>query len=245
MTTFANHRFRAVLVDIDGTLYDQRPLRTFMALELCLLPFFLRSWTKAKRTIGILRTFRHTREELRHIAGTEELCLEDWQYEATAKKAGVPTEEVCRVVTEWMYRRPLKYLKYCRRKGLEQFFTYATAHNMQIGVFSDYPAQEKIEALGLSEWVKLVLCATDKNINAFKPQPKGFHRACEEWNLQPNEVLYIGDRVEVDGEGAIAAGMPCIILDGTLPALDLIQETNRPLGITSFQGIQHALTSHC
>jgi len=174
-----------------------------------------------------------------------ECLLEEWQFLLTSEKSGIPADEIRAVVGEWMYQRPLKYLKYCRRKGLEQFLAFATAQQLAIGVFSDYPAREKIEAMKLSPWVKLVLCATDKNIDALKPHPQGFLRACEEWNLRPDEVLYIGDRVEVDGEGAMAAGMSCMILDGTLPDWDTVPDKKRPLGVKSFQGIQHALTTHC
>ena len=56
------------------------------------------------------------------------------------------------------------------------------------------------------------LCATDPEINAFKPYPKGFLHACTLWGLRPEEVLYVGDRPEVDAVGALNAGMPCVIL---------------------------------
>jgi FMN phosphatase YigB (HAD superfamily) len=60
--------------------------------------------------------------------------------------------------------------------------------------------------------VSLALCATDPDINAFKPHPKGFLHACRHWGVPPEEVLYIGDRPEVDAVGAATASMPCAIL---------------------------------
>ncbi len=237
--------YRAVLLDVDGTLYKQGPLRCLMALELSLLPLTLRSWNHAKKTVAILRNFRRHREELRH----KDLCpgqvLDELQYEETASRVGVSPSEVKTIVTDWIYQRPLKYLPVCRRSKVTEFLAGAAGQGLDIGVFSDYPVREKIEALGLSKWVKLALSATDKEINAFKPHPRGFLRACEVWGLSPSEVLYIGDRVEVDGEGATAAGMPCIILDGTINAFSSIQLENGPMRVTSFQGIQHALTTHC
>jgi hypothetical protein len=41
---------RAVLLDVDGTLYYHRPLRFFMALELCALPLTKRSFRSAYNT---------------------------------------------------------------------------------------------------------------------------------------------------------------------------------------------------
>jgi FMN phosphatase YigB (HAD superfamily) len=32
------------------------------------------------------------------------------------------------------------------------------------------------------------------------------------WGLDPSEVLYVGDRIDVDAPGARAAGMPCAVL---------------------------------
>jgi FMN phosphatase YigB (HAD superfamily) len=32
------------------------------------------------------------------------------------------------------------------------------------------------------------------------------------WQLPPDEVLYLGDCLEIDGAGAAAAGMPCAII---------------------------------
>jgi putative hydrolase of the HAD superfamily len=49
-------------------------------------------------------------------------------------------------------------------------------------------------------------------VNAFKPHPRGFLAACEGWGWSPHEVVYVGDRCEVDAMGAAAAGMPCVII---------------------------------
>jgi HAD superfamily hydrolase (TIGR01549 family) len=115
-------------------------------------------------------------------------------------------------VSEWLYQRPLKYLRLCRHRGIEAFLSFLAYKGLQVGVFSDYPAVDKLRALGLFDRIPLVLCATDPEINAFKPHPKGFLRACTVWGLPPEEVLYVGDRPEIDAVGAAAAGMPCAIL---------------------------------
>jgi len=122
--------------------------------------------------------------------------------------------------------------------------SYVEREGLHIGVFSDYPAQEKLQTLGLDKQVKLTLCATDREINAFKPHPRGFLRACEYWGLRPEEVLYVGDRPEIDAEGAAAAGMPCAILSGLRGNQGKLGRLNNYSRVTSFRELQHVLTTN-
>jgi putative hydrolase of the HAD superfamily len=203
---------RAVLLDVDGTLYYQDRLRSFMALELCTLLAVQMSCRAAYEAWRALSTFRSVREELRSL-GAAEVCLARWQYIAAAQRVGWHTTALENLVAEWLYQRPLKYLRLCRRRGLAAFLTFLERRGMQVGVFSDYPVMDKLRELGCAERMSVALCATDPEINAFKPSPKGFLRACTLWGLCPEEVLYIGDRSEVDAVGAANAGMPCAILE--------------------------------
>jgi phosphoglycolate phosphatase/putative hydrolase of the HAD superfamily len=73
----------------------------------------------------------------------------------------VEVEEVRATVGEWIFRRPLRHLGKCRRKDVPSFLSFVEAHGMKAGVFSDYPAVEKLAALGLDSQISLALCATD------------------------------------------------------------------------------------
>jgi HAD superfamily hydrolase (TIGR01549 family) len=204
---------RAVLLDVDGTLYQQTALRAFMILELLALPLIRCSYRAAADVWKALRMFRKTREELRG-SNPASKSLSDLQYFVTAKGLNGDPNLIAQLVEEWICQRPLKYLRYCRRDGVRSFCEFLQEQNILLGVFSDYPANEKLHALQLSNYkISPVLCATDNDINAFKPHPNGFLRACEIWGLAPDEVLYVGDRFEVDAAGAAAAGMPCAIID--------------------------------
>jgi HAD superfamily hydrolase (TIGR01549 family) len=235
-------RVRAVLFDLDGTLYHQEPLRFCMALELASLPLRA-SPASARRTWDALRVFRRVREELRDL-GEPEAPLARLQFERAAERLAMETRDLEAVVSEWIFRRPLKYLRRCRRAGSESLFGYLRSRGIPVGVFSDYPAREKLGALQLAEMVSLLACATDAEINAFKPHPRGFLWSCERWGIEPSKVLYVGDRVEVDARGAANAGMPCVILSRRL---GLAQEGASPNGftgftqLTSFSGLRHAI----
>lgn len=195
---------RGVLFDLDGTMYIQPPLRALMAAELA---FALATRQLARRDVGSLSRFRHRREALKHEAASG-VALDRWQYE-------VPGDEASRLehlVEEWMHRRPLKYLRACRRPGLVQLLVQLSSRGLHLGVLSDYPVTRKLGALDVSRWFSLTLCTTDPEINALKPNPRGFLHACSLWGVAPHEVLYVGDRIDVDAAGAAAAGLDCWIV---------------------------------
>ena len=233
---------RAVLLDVDGTLYHQGALRCFMGLELCAM--LVSRQTAAHRIWRSLKYFRRIREELRHL-GEPEGSLAMLQYVEAAQRAGEDPAYIEAVVAEWIHQRPLKYLRRCRRPGLEVFLTFLKSRGIQVGVFSDYPVLDKLQALGLTETMSLMLCATDPAINAFKPHPKGFLHACALWEVPPEEVLYIGDRPEVDAYGAAQAGMPCALLG---KRSGVARDGHSAVGyvtFSSFGELHHAFTPNC
>jgi len=132
----------------------------------------------------------------------------------------MPVEEVGLLVEEWMQRRPLKYLRFCRAAGLLPLLDYLDRTRVPIGVLSDYPASEKLAALGLAGRFSPVVCTTDPEVGALKPDPRGFTHVCEHWGLATSEVLMVGDRTDVDAGGAVAAGMPCVIMSASATAGD-------------------------
>ncbi len=232
---------RAVLFDVDGTLYHQPSLRCFMALELCTLLWAQRSWHTARMALKALRTFRHVREELRKL-GEAKRALEVLQYQEALnclKGQRVPEETLRDLVQEWLIRRPLKYLPLCRRRGIESFLLFLVDCGISLGVFSDYPVEEKLQALSLTQYFSVKLCSTDIAINAFKPHPKGFLYACKIFgDLSPEEVLYIGDRFEIDAIGAKKSGMPCAIF-AKQSHKKTISIQNNYLTFSSFYELQH------
>lgn len=200
-------RVRAVLFDLDGTLYRQKPMRGLMALELAALA--LSRPLQAPITWRVLSEFRRAQETLRQQdsdRGTAE------QLEIAAQRTGRSVEQVEAIVTEWMIERPLKYLRRCRADGLLPLLDFLNQRVIKVGVLSDYPAELKLKALDVGGRFSVVLCASDPDIGAFKPHPRGFLAAAARWHVDPSEVLVVGDRPDADAAGAAAAGMPCVII---------------------------------
>jgi FMN phosphatase YigB (HAD superfamily) len=201
---------RAVLFDVDGTLYHQKRLRLCMAAELGVSPLGLRSIGASALVVRVLRTYRNVHEEMRNL-GRHNAPLAEHQIRETAYREDVGEPDVRAIVSEWMTRRPLKYLRWCRRSGLVELLQRLQRRGVLLGVLSDYQSHDKLAALDVARFFTDVCCTTEPDINALKPHPRGFLQACDSWNLSPDEVLYVGDRPEIDGAGALAAGLQCAL----------------------------------
>ena len=197
-------RVRAVVFDVDGTLYAQRPLRLRMARELALGCLARPS---RLRQVRILRAFRQVREEL---AQAEAASIARAQYERTAERLGLTPAAVEAVVAEWIDERPLRHLAVCRHAGVRRLFAALRAADRGIGVWSDYPAPAKLRALGLA--ADASVSAADAEVDCLKPQPAGLARVLELLGVPASEALMIGDRDDRDGEAARRLGCPYLLL---------------------------------
>jgi putative hydrolase of the HAD superfamily len=198
---------RAVLFDLDGTLYRQRQMRALMAAELGMLA--ISRPLRAPVIWRVLSEFRKAQESLR-LAPTDRQTAD--QFTIAAGRTGMPVDEVEAIVAEWMVDRPLKYLPRCRAEGIVPLLDFLSRLDVKLGVLSDYPADRKLKALGIGGRFSVVLCASDPEVGRFKPDPRGFLAAAAQWHLDPSEVLVVGDRPDADAAGAAAAGMPCVIV---------------------------------
>ena len=87
----------------------------------------------------------------------------------------------------------------------------ASATTHRLGVLSNNPAAEAVlEGLGVTEFFAAVV-ATDDAIR--KPHPEAFRTACRALQLDPPEIVFVGDSPAADVEGAIAVGMATVWLD--------------------------------
>jgi HAD superfamily hydrolase (TIGR01509 family) len=211
-------RTRAVLFDLDGTLYRQNGLRRAMLLRL--VRAHALNPVKAVRTARVLAAYRRAQE---HLRGTEVAArtspeardapsLESAQVELTCEWTGADPEFVGQSVARWMEQDPLDILANYRRPGLTDFLRTCRERNLRLGVLSDYPAEAKLTALGLDGMFDVCLTAQSPEVGAFKPDPRGLLVLAHRLGVQPDTCVYVGDRPDVDGLAAQAAGMGCYII---------------------------------
>ena len=102
---------------------------------------------------------------------------------------------------------------------------------------SDYPAEAKLQALGVAALFDVVLSAQDPDIDVFKPNPRGLLVTLERLGSAAAQSLYVGDRVDVDVPTAEAAGMRCVIVTGRRAA----KGPTAPLGVADYCELQNLL----
>lgn len=200
---------RAIVFDVDGTLYRQGGVRRGMLARL--LRAHAARPAEGVRTLRALRAYRRAQEHLRaaaHLSGDAAAG----QLRLACLWSGVGPEELGACVERWMHTEPLDLVARGVRDGLVPFLDAARARGLRLGVLSDYPPAAKLAALGVDGYFDAAVCAQDPDVRAFKPSPRGIHVALERLGVAPDAALYVGDRPEVDAAAAAAAGIACVIV---------------------------------
>jgi HAD superfamily hydrolase (TIGR01509 family) len=203
----ATTRYAAWLVDLDGTLYRQTPVKLAMAAELLLF-----GWGAIKT----LRTFRHAHEQLRELAGDDAaLALSPFQrqLEHAARTLGKSPSDVEPVVQQWMFERPLKWVARAKRQALLDALASFRRGGGKTALVSDYPATGKLKAMGAFELFEVVISNGELGgPSKLKPDPEGYLSAAHRLGVDPANCLVIGDRDDADGAAARSAGMTACII---------------------------------
>jgi len=199
--------YKLVVFDVDGTLYNQKRLRLFMLIEL--LAFYLFRPHKFYQ-LRALQHFRKEREK-RALIIKDNVNIGLNQYKWCQEKTNLPLEQIQEIVERWIHQKPLKYLSFCRYNNVKQLLTRLRENNIKIAVFSDYKTGGKLEPLDLE--VDHVFCSEQKEIGSLKPDPKGLNYIASRLNINKSNILYIGDREEMDGACAKNAGISYLNLD--------------------------------
>lgn len=197
---------RLVILDVDGTLYRQTPLRMKMLLRLLTrLAFSPGGW----KTLKALQQFRKMRETI--PPGPLDEPLESYQYHIVARALDSDPIEIRRVVSQWIHQEPLPYLRACMYPDVHLFLQTLQEKGIAYAFYSDYPLKEKLEAMGIPG--ADAYSSEDAHINRMKPDPAGLEHIRNQYDVEPSSCLMIGDRFEKDGQCAASAGMRCLILD--------------------------------
>jgi HAD superfamily hydrolase (TIGR01549 family) len=191
---------RLVAFDLDGTLYRQRPLRLRMGRDIL-------THTVAKCDLNAIRVVSAYRRIRERLAAEEVVDFERVLIAETAKATLMSPERVHAIVFEWIETRPLRYLRSCLFSGVPQLFVGVQRAGKKIGIFSDYPATEKLAAMGLA--ANHVVAASD--VGLLKPHPRGLQSLMAAAGATARETLYIGDRVDRDGVAGQRAGVRILI----------------------------------
>jgi putative hydrolase of the HAD superfamily len=227
---------QAVLFDLDGTLMDHEAARAAG------LQAHLDSWLPGLEA-----------EELARL-GTEWQRLEALHYDEYARRECTFVEQRRRRVQgirAALRRAPAEeltadawfeaYLRHYRAAWrafddvLPALTALVAAHpSLALGVVTNgegKPQRAKLAAIGLGERFRIVVASGEES--AAKPEAEIFALACERLGVEQEQTAHVGDRLDLDAEGAAAAGLHGIWLDrlrtATSPAHVLRISTLREL----------------
>jgi len=86
------------------------------------------------------------------------------------------------------------------------------AQGLKLGILTNGPSElqrRKLRTIGIESEVDAV--AISEEIDAWKPDPEAYRRAVELLGLEAGEVAMVGDNIENDVAGALAAGLAAAV----------------------------------
>ncbi len=177
------------IFDLDGTLYDKKGLKKWMALK-------------------AIRDFRPLKMFLAEKKSREELCLLETGevsyerlYECIAKYSGRSVDHARRWYEQWyMPSMVAQIRRHCPlRPGIREKLDRIKAEGDAMIILSDYGCiHEKLQAIGLDEsYFSRFL--DSPSIGGYKPSARVFRNALEIIGARPEDCVMIGDNPVKDG----------------------------------------------
>jgi len=192
-----NVKFAAVAFDLDGTLYPDS--RLFARL----IPFLVRNHR-------LIRAMGRTRTYLRKT-GAYGGDFYELQARLMGEILGEPPEKVKEKTERLIYRGWEPFFKKIKlfphvRETLDIF----RKEGIRMGLLSDFPPETKLENLKLGGYWDAVLCSEESG--RLKPDPLSFLELARKMETRPEQMIYVGNSVRYDVEGARQAGMKTALI---------------------------------
>jgi len=180
---------QAVGFDIDGTLYPDR------RAHLRSLPFFL---AHPRAVLAFSRTRRLMRE-LGDDDEASELRIFAVELNCGAETARRIRDTVIYNGWEGAFRGMRTY------PGVKEALLKLQGAGLSLAALSDFPVGRKLEYFGLDGLFDVVLGFPESR--RLKPNPEPFRLMAERLGVPPQDMLYVGNKLDYDVRGAENAGM--------------------------------------
>ena len=208
-----NGRFAAVFFDLDGTLVSERTgvreARTAVGARLIELGLWQKPASAFADTIemvigGILEDndwqwplWLHAEEWLKRSLSVVNVKVSDDEFSELADVYRNERSDRAAAIDGWP-----EVLAAARAHGLIGLITN----------FSDGPMQrDKIRGAGLEGQFDGVYISGE--VGVWKPEPGIFEHAAKDLGVAPRDCVHIGNNVQSDVEGALAAGMRAVLVE--------------------------------
>ena len=191
--------YKAWILDFDGTLYYQLPMRICMAFILS--AYYLIRPRRISELI-LIQDYRQLREK-RFAADKKNFYI--LQLEKISEKYKMPVSEIEKLLEFWFFEKPLHLIKKFQRKNLIESIIQHQQLGVKMIVYSDYPVNKKISAVDFKP--DYTFYSNDEIIKCMKPDSSGLKNILESLKIKADEVIFIGDRDDRDGLCAKNAGV--------------------------------------
>ena len=188
---------KVFIFDVDGTLYSQPKMRMRMALKLATYYAF-HFWRY--KELKAISSFRKIREN----AEFKETTIEQ-QIEIASQKCKIEYSKAQTAIEKWMFVVPLDIMEKCAFKDLLEFISTFQERDKELVIYSDYPADDKLERLHLTP--SMVFTPENPEIAHLKPSTKAMAHIMSQINYEASDIIYIGDRDCKDRRSAEYAGI--------------------------------------
>ncbi len=213
---------QAVLFDLDGTLMDHDAARARG------LQAHLSGWLPGLEAQELARLEREWQrlEALHYDEYTRGECTfaEQRRRRVQGIRAAIEREPANELTADAWFESYLRHYRAAWRAFddvLPSLAALTEAHaTVVLGVVTNgegEPQRAKLAAIGLSERFQVVVSSGEEGVA--KPDAKIFALACERLGVEQEQTAHVGDRLDLDAEGAAAAGLRGVWLDrrGTEP----------------------------
>lgn len=206
--------YKAVIFDLDGTLYYQKPFRIKMLLYLM---GHMLTHPSGVKDVFLIKKYRQIRENWDEIekkgSYQEDMDLDSRQFAYVAGIKNVSPERVKEAVSFFMLEAPLKLLPAYRDEVIATLIDKLHEKGIKVVVYSDYPVKDKLTALEIK--ADAAFTSADEAIGCMKPDPKGLGVILKTLGISAEEAIMIGDRYEKDGLAAEGNKMDYIIVSAS------------------------------
>ncbi|HFI0150565.1 TPA: HAD family hydrolase [Streptococcus suis] len=214
-------KIRALIFDLDDTLYDQiQPFRRAILKHL---------QVPADQLEPLYLAFRHYADEIFEAAATGKVSLYDshvYRMKAALADFGYAVTEVESIAIQLDYELYQGQLEL--DPMFEELFAYCQRKGIELGVITNGPHRHqlrKIRSLGLEKWIAEDRLIISGQVGVAKPAVDIFKLLESRLGVEAESICYLGDSFENDVVGSKQAGWQSIWFN----------HRKRTVSVTSYQ----------
>ncbi|MDY6030465.1 MAG: HAD family hydrolase [Treponemataceae bacterium] len=215
-------QIEAIAFDIDGTLYSSA------LFYLRIAPYFFRH-IAFFANYNKVRKILHRTAPLADFYGYQARLLEDFMKESKGKSRQMIQD----IVYDGMKPYFAKTKPY---RDVDEFFEWCKSLGLKIGILSDFPPEQKGDIFNLAPYCDVIMGSEAHG--ALKPSIYTFGQLAMKLGVPNDKILYVGNSVRADINGAKAAGMKTAYIQTGFARLFNKRPANADISFKSYRKLR-------